>query len=700
MPEPATASLALPPGVIVNPSLPVTATTAGPVQGYRALTGFSSTRTDTPVERIPQSVSILPRSVIDDQKPVGTSEALQNVSGVVPPSPIITPAFDPTLLRGFSADRWVDGLSIQYNPGDTQGTINIERIEVLKGPTGFLYGGGIGNPVGGAVNIVSKLPMPEAFGKVGITIGSHAHVQPFFDINQPITPLVLFRMTGEYTQAKSHIDVIETERYNINPTLTLTDRSNTTLTVQGTLRNWKQPEYQGLPATGTVVGDFRLPRSMFIGPADIPDSHSRYEAVTVTLDHKLDPVWSFNVKGRIARSEFEENVQTIAGADGFIGDRPFFPPSTWGLYNAELFQDQQEATVTAHALAKFDWGPARNKLLFGFDYSRLKDQGFINAALLGFVDLQNPLFPPYFDPGPRIKDQIVVTETSGAFVQLQSSLWERLHITAGLRAASVVTNFTNTDPFFGFKAITDEDKLLPRAGAVLDVLPGILIFAGYSEGMRAQPFLNFVDEPKPELSEQVEGGIKFNFGGMVGGTLSVYEVNRHNVAITDVTDPLFRSIAVGEQRSRGFEAESTWQLSKAFKVLTAYAYTDAEFAKTVPGTLFAAPILAGSRIPGVPEHSGRVWLNYAFQHDWLRGFSVGAGVYAASDKLISTQNPFTSDGFYTIDAKIGYESERFEAALALKNITDEKYFDRYGYFSGRVVPSDGFAAYGTIAVKY
>lgn len=685
-----------PAGVIVDPGQPVIATTAGPVQGYRALSATSGTRSDTPVERVPQSIAVLPRTVIEDQRTNTVGETLRNVAGIAVQSDLWTPAFESTRLRGFLVDRWVDGLSALYNPGDRSGQINIERIEVLKGPSGFLYGGGIGNPVGGAINIVSKLPTDTPSALAGITFGSHKHFQPFFDINQPITPNVLFRITGEYTYAESHIDVIETQRYNINPTITFTDRHWTTLTVQGTVKNWRQPEYQGLPATGTVTGGFRLPRDMFLGPANIPDSYSQYHGLTVTFDHKLNPVWSFNVKGRLAQSKFEENVQAIVGGDGFGADVPFIPPSVWGLYNAELYQEQQEGTLTGHALAKFNLGPTQNKFMIGGDYSRVRDEGFINSAFAGFVDLLNPIWFPYTDPGPRIKDQIVINTTSGIFTQLQTTIWDRLHFTAGVRAANVKIDYSDTT--FGIGALTDTTRVLPRVGAVVDVLPGISLFAGYSEGMRGQPFLSFAGTPEPELSDQVEGGIKFNFGGRLAGTLSVYEVNRTNVATTDPFT--LQSIANGEQRARGFEADATWQISPALRLLASYAYTDAEYAKDVPATLFAPGIAAGTRIPGVAEHSGRVWLNYEFQEQLLKGFSIGGGIYMASDALISTSNPFTTDGYFTIDAKVAYKAERFEAAVAVKNLTGEKYFEPYGYFNGRVVPSDAVTAYGTLIVRY
>lgn len=681
--------LDLPPGT--------TLTTAGPVNGYRALSAGSATKSGTPIRQTPQSIAVVPRSVIDDQKPVTAGEVLRNVSGVVINNPLSTPAFDSTRVRGFLSDQWVDGLTTYYSPGDREGTINLERIEVLKGPSGMLYGGGVGTPVGGAVNFVSKLPEDRAFGKFGITFGSHEHVQPFFDVNQPIMPGVLFRITGEYTHAESFVDVIETERYNINPTLTLTNRTDTTLTLQAKLTSWRQPEYQGLPSTGTISGGFRIPRDTFIGPADIEDSHSRYKGATLTFDHKFDSVWSVNVKGRIARSEFEENVQSIVGGDGFGADEPFFPPSTWGLANAELYQEQDERTITGYAKAKFGWGPTSNTLLIGADYSRLKDQGFLNFATIpgGFFDPLFPQpFPPYIDPGPGVNDLFVTTTTAGGFVQMQSSLWERVHLVGGVRLANIELAYTAP----GTQAVTDETKALPRIGAVVDITPAISLFASYSEGMRGQPFLTFAGTPQPELSDQIEGGIKFEFNNQLSGTLAVFEVNRQNVATTDPAT--FLSLTNGEQRARGFEADVVWQPAPAWKLLASYAYTDAEYTKTVPATLFSPAIPAGNKLRSVPEHAGRVWINYAFQDAALSGLSIGTGVYLASERFVNDTNRFKTESFYSVDAKIAYETSRYEAALTVKNLTDQRYFEPYNYFAARVAPSDGITVYGTLAYKY
>ncbi len=190
----------------------------------------------TPLNELPQSVVVIPRKVIDDQGSVTQSEAIQNVSGVVPLTPLSFGQLGPK-VRGFAAERFVDGLPNYYDGGARDLTANVERIEVLKGPASILYQGGA-NPIGGVVNVISRLPTPNRFATFGVTLGSNRYVSPFFDINQPLTKdgSVLFRFTGQYEGTRDFIDVLNRRSYALNPSLTFTNNAGTSLTVQGTCR--------------------------------------------------------------------------------------------------------------------------------------------------------------------------------------------------------------------------------------------------------------------------------------------------------------------------------------------------------------------------------------------------------------------------------------------------------------------------------
>lgn len=666
---------------------------------YQVRNSLSATKTDTPIKEIPQSVQVVSGPLMADQQNITVSESLQNVSGVITRNILYAPVIEGTIIRGFASEQLLDGFTQYYNPGDRESTVNINRVEVLKGSNAVLYSGGSGSPVGGVVNVVSKLPHHKASGEIGMRIGSYDFYQPYADFNQPLTNNLLFRLNGEFTDSGSHVDVVETRRYNINPTLMLTDNDRTTLTLQGKVSRWQQPDYQGLPATGTVAGKFRVDRKSFIGPTDMPNSFSNTDAVWGTLDHSLNGVWSFNVKARYSESEFDQKVQSLFGADGFQADQPAISPSTWALVNAELFQHQHELSFMGNAVAKFNVGHTKNTVLFGADHSELNDKGFIDGDLgpagfgIGSVNLGSPIFPfGYSKPGLGINNQLINNKTYGGYVQLQSTVYERFHLLSSLRLGNVSLDFKNT--VSGVNEQTDELKLLPRIGGVFDLTDEISLFAAYSEGMRGQPFLNFVGAPRAALSKHLETGLKFDIAQQLSGQLAIYQIDRSNVGVTDTSDAQLRSIAAGQQRSQGLELDMLWQPIDAVSILGNYAHTQAKFTDSRAG------VPDGNSLGQVPENSGRVWANYRFQQTELKGVSMGAGVYLQSGAFLANNNHFKSDGYHSFDAAITYETRRFKLATTVKNLTDSEFFQAYDYFDGRVAPAAGPSVYVSGSIRY
>lgn len=749
-PSPATAlgsynpALDLPKNFAIPPG--TTLTTAGPVYGYQALSAMSSTKTATPIEQIPQSIQVVPKSLLKDQSATTVGEALQNVSNVqgLDQRNLALDSINIGVhkVRGFAAEQWLDGLMVVNNAGDLSAFANIERIEVLKGPSAILYGGGVGAPIGGAVNFVSKLPTDKASAEAGVKFGSHDFVQPYFDINQPLSPNVLFRITAEYTSSKDYVDILDSDRYSINPTLTLTNKTDTSLTIQGRASKVMQQTYQGLPAFGTIAGNFRIDPHLFIGPSDIERGFSQVKSMTVSLDHKFDDYWSGNIKARWSKSSSDQRAQVLSNAD-FTGATPQFPPSTWLLANSEFYLEQEEKTVTANLQAKFNFAETRNVFLIGGDYSRVHNSGYFTADYLGnagclfFADCTaspNPFFPflgpanfvpplvsvnllapsfstPYRTPtlagqtidttsqaafflGPlgqflQFSDMKDAYTTQGGYAQVQSTIYDRVHLLAGVRLANIkvehIEAMVRPDP-----TITDTTKALPRAGIVVDVLPWLSPYASYSEGMKAVSSLSLKESPKPEETVQKEAGVKLHFNNQLSGTIAVFEIERNNIPVTSnlvVT-------TLSDQISRGYEADLVWQPNFNWQFLASYGHTDVTYAKA-KGT-----IRAGAKVPGVPEDSGRVWVNYRFDQPILIGISVGAGIYLASGAYVDDQNLYKTAGYHTIDARIGYDTKDFSAAFNVKNLSGEEYFVPYTYLGGQVAPGDTRTYYGTLAYRF
>ena len=144
--------------------------------GYRVEDATTATRTDTPVRDIPQSISVIPRQVLEDQGGTRLGDALRNVPGATNFGESSRSLFDTFIIRGFSTPNTLrnglrEGNSFSFNQSLGSETANIDRIEVLRGPASVLYGRG---GLGGTVNIVTEQPLSEPFYEVEGTVGSYA----------------------------------------------------------------------------------------------------------------------------------------------------------------------------------------------------------------------------------------------------------------------------------------------------------------------------------------------------------------------------------------------------------------------------------------------------------------------------------------------------------------------------------------------
>lgn len=722
---------------------PVQQTTAGPVRGYQALTS-RATRFETPLKELPMSVQVIPRKVIDDQQAISQSEVLRNVSGVQPLNPLFPGGIGPN-IRGMRAERYIDGLPNYYDFGVRDLLANVERVEVLKGPASILFQGGA-SPVGGVVNVVSKLPTPERFAEVGVRAGGYQYGSPWIDINQPLndSKTVLFRLTGQYETTHSNIESLHRRSYVINPTLKITNNEGTSLIVQGFLSRREQLDYPGLPAVGTIDRSFfTVKPTAFLSTTMMPKTGTSSSGVTLRFDHQFNETFSTFTNARFSSSSIFEPSQIPLGntpiySDPFGLGLPYGGPSQFYAANTILSQQTKEVSVTSNVMAKFDYGPTRNKLLIGGDFNRVWDQGFMagaNAtppdpsikAILDFlglgafasfyptlIDYRFPIFPPFLFPTPGQDGYAIfsrinnVYQNAGATAQLQSTIFERLHILAAGRLAFIDINseeaaFTPPNRFN-----SSETKFLPRVGAVFDVTDWLSVFGSYSQGLRPVTFFNGAGgaAPKPEGSEQWEAGIKLDGPYGLSGTLAYFDLKRTNVPITPVGSLTQRQS--GEWHSSGVEADLIWQPIENFSVLASYAHIDARISKD------ENPRLLNARLNLAPRDSGRLWGNYSFDNvlfngaDALKGWSVGAGLYSASSTVIEIGQPqplallgrsWSTSGYITFDASLAYKHENFTFAINAKNLSDRRYFVQYPYLSGRVAPGEGRTFFATVSVR-
>lgn len=666
------------------------------VAGQRLRREQVGIKTDTDLKLVPQSITVIDQETLVAQQLRHISDALRLAGAAQGNVRLLTPSADNTRIRGFAAEQLLDGFSQYYNPGDRESVVNVASIAVLKGSNGLLYSGGAGTPVGGVIALESLMPEDTAEYQLGVRLGSHALVQGIMDTSQPLTEHWSARINAEYTQSDWQVDPLALKRFNINPTLAYRDADNT-LVIRAKFSRWQQQDYQGLPATGTIIGEDKVDPTLFIGPTDLPESESEFNGVTVHWQRAIGE-WQWTLAGRVAEASFSQYTQTLLGkgldfgadipwvSDPDLAEQLGYGRLPYVLYNAAMHQEQSELSVQSYASRQWQSGQNKHTLLVGLDASRYDDEGFLAAApvlttnsfgskAIAIVDLLNPEFLPFVMPTNQGADQEVVNQISGVYAQWQYDVG-RWHWLAGLRVGQVSIDYTSPDR----NDHTKETKFLPRFGVTFDVNSTVSAFVSYSSGVRGQPFAQFSRAPLPEESAQVEVGLKAESSSWTAN-IAAYKIDRENVAVPD-PDGFLGSVAEGKQASTGVDAEATWFVQSDLQLQLNYAYTKA----TIEDNRFSYA-QKGDRLAGVPTHSGRAWLQYQWQV-WNADLRAGFGAIAQSSARVSQRNDIDIPGFWRVDASIVAQWQHHEAALAVQNLLNHDYFMSLGYFGSRVAPAD------------
>ncbi len=647
-----------------------------------------ATRTDTPVTEIPQSIQVLNRTLMDEQDTHTLADVLVNVSGALPTKQEEV-LFIPPILRGFPAEVYVDGLPIfggNQQAFDPASVVGVERIEVLKGPTSTMYGGGLGSPLGGLINIVSERPDDKLHGFVALRGGSFSTWNPYADVNVPLASGTAARVTAEYQRNDSWIDLVQGERWSVKPSVSFQIDPDTDLLLQGQVNRRSQLEYSGLPAPQALAG--QLDRNAFPGaPVGQPRTRIDNQMGTVEFRHAFDDSLRLTVSGRYYDSRVPENGTYVYPA--------LYPPdpatpTTHQILPLNMLTTTKEGTFDANLLAKIDALGGRHELLTGVDYdnTRFTSGMAFYGVSVGGIDLASPDYDLAF--GSQMPLNLTQTdryETIAAYVQDQAT-YGRLHLTGSVR-------FTRLE-FREKEQETDQsfNHVSPRVGATFDLVPAVALYAGYATTFRAPFGFIGLDTPKPEKSENIEGGLKLAPTRLgLSGTIAVFQQTHDNVA-TPILNNVFYSQQSGRQRARGVESDLIWEPLPAFSLIANYAYTDAKVTddNSIP---------VGDRLARVPLNTGRIAARYRQLSGVARGLSFGAGVTAFSARQLTLPNTVSVPGYAALDAQAAYDFDRFTVEVAGVNLAGRRTFDAYEYLGFPVVlPNQPRSAYVTLKARF
>ncbi|MEE8522699.1 MAG: TonB-dependent siderophore receptor [Thermoanaerobaculia bacterium] len=638
---------------------------------YLPETVSTATKTSVPLHLLPASVSSLSHSLLRDRNALVLGDALTNVARVNAQSN--AGVHDLFFMRGF--DSLSSSLVLTDGAPDPEATFyqlyNVERVEVVRGPAGFLYGG---NTVAGTVNLVRKRPYGGYEGRLGVLAGSHATTRTTLDLNYGKDDGSLgFRLNGLWLSSDGYRDDKASKVFAVNPVISFVPNDRTSVTFSADFLSSDFKPDSGIPLLFNQIPD--VPReASYQTPFDFSDQNQtrlRLDVVTrvgsrLTLRNKIYfSELDWQSKGTLITAAFPG----FAGVDVFrvrnvLDDRQQF------------FGNQFDAVFTLGS------GSVLHKLVAGVEIARLADDLRLDIGLLPTIDLFDPVeTAPETDfliPGfGTTADARTVVVAPYLMDEIQFS--DRWHLFVGARYDSL--DFK--DDAVGLDK--SDGQLSPFVGVLFAPIESLSIYANYGEAFSAPSTLVAGQDREPEEARQVEVGIKHRTaGGKLRTTLAFYDLEKEKIAIVDATGV---TAQLGDQQSRGVELEISSSVRQGLHWTFSYAYTDAELTRFTEFDPFFLVIVdrSGNQPAYTPEHLANFWISQRFAN----GFGISGGARYVSEQFIDEDNAFEIADYVTLDALLSYERQSWGARVHLRNLTDEEYLGR-GFGSASVLPADGF----------
>ncbi|WP_454762767.1 TonB-dependent siderophore receptor [Cupriavidus campinensis] len=617
-----------------------------------------------------QSITVITRDLLDSQQAQNLSDALQNSAGVVT-NVYGRRGWDDFVIRGQRASEsiFADGLLVDSNNRISQELFGVERVEVLKGPASVLFGA---VQPGGLVNLVSKRPRPELFGELGLTVGNYGFRQFTADVGTPLAPdsKAAFRLNALAMDSGDPTDHVWYRNRWVAPSLTLDFGSRTDFTILASHNQRNYVRQQGLPVNGTLVANRNgvVPNSRFIGEPGATPYDGEQNRIGYALTHRFDSGWTVNQNLRYQTSSLTGTLVT-AGT---------MAVNSQTLNRGAMQQDFSGDSfgVDTNAQRTFAFTGHAHQLTFGMDYRHTKEDRLQKTCRVAALNVYNPVYGAAINcPASYSTNATDTLNALGFYLRDQVRIAQRWIVTGGVRYETARTS--TTDRLAASRTDNDNNAVTGSAAVMYEVTHWARPYVSYATsflpnagtGVNGATF-------QPEKGRQVEAGVKFDTPGKAGLlTLAAFELTRRNVLSSDPVNTGF-SVAVGEQRSRGFEVELTQDLGNGLSVSGAYAYIASEVTEDTTAANVGRPLNA------VPRHSFSVWSQYRFRGA-LAGWYVGAGVRGESAKRGYSFN-YTVPGYAVADLGVGYVANHWRAAFNVKNVFDKAYYA--GGLNNNVLP--------------
>lgn len=658
----------------------------------------------------PQTIQVIPQTVIRDRAATTLRDVLRN-------SPGITfqagegggglPGDQNFSMRGSSARNslFIDG--VRDVGSYTRDSFNLQQVEVIKGPTGTMAGR---SATSGAINQVTKTPHQGDAQDYSLGYGSDDYKRVSSDINLDFGDSMAFRLNAMYHDAEvSNRDVVENKRWGIAPSFALGLGTATRFTASALYVDEDNVPDYGLPwgdytfngvryPTGAYQATPAVDQSIFYGLKNYDYEDIETKSGTLQLEHDF----SDNITARNVLRYLESERSSAITAPR--------PPNRQ-LQRRDM--ETENITNLTDVTIDFSTGAIEHTVVTGLELSRESTEGRNSAN-----STNQPPITDFFNPDPNQRPLGPMpinsgnpseTEIKGIAVYVIDTikLTDQWAITAGLRRDDVDVDYQARN--FTTRAVTESlsrsDEEITYQGAVTfkPIEDGTLYVAygtGFDptvdagttgSGLSSSPTsANNVNLP-PEESSNLEAGVKWELlDRRLALNGAVFRTEKTNLRTRNLNSDPF--ILDGEQRIEGLELSASGMITDAWSVFAGASLLDAEY------KLSRNALDQGQELPLVPEVSANAWTTYVLPF----GLTLGLGVQYIDDMVRSrnaTLGELVVDGATLVDLMASYTvNDKLSLRLNVLNVGDEEYVDRFG--GGHYVPGAGRSAQLTAFISF
>jgi iron complex outermembrane receptor protein len=579
--------------------------------------------------------------------------------------------------------------------------VNLEKLEVIKGPSGTLYGGAL-TSYGGLLNRVTKKPLDAFGGELAVAAGSYGFHRVSADVNIVDTNApadqpkqLAFRLNTAYQYEDSWQNVGSTgftKSLAVAPSLQY--RPNDRLTI-----NLDAEIYQGTNVGKQLIFFYSPSSALGYDRADqLPlDYRQSYQGPGLTQDSRSVNLFG-QVQYRLSPSFTSTTYLTSSHSysDGF-GSYFFLTPAAGSPYNALSISRADQSTQNSRRglyevqqlfNGDFQLGGLRNRVVLGFDFLRQDNNQNFLGGNIDIAPLNVPGAPydyslfnadlinaRYAQSPPAHYLVTTKANTYSVFASDVLNLTEQLSVLAALR----IDRYDNKGGIY-YSPVQGYNQTLvsPKFGIVYQpVKDRVALFANFQNSFNNLGYYLDATEQsllaKPERANQWEAGVKLDAAeGRLSATFSYYDIRVKDRLRTLGYNALFQTLSAQDatQWSRGAEVNLVANPVRGLNIVGGFAYNYSVWVNSTEDVNGLRPNTASS------PYLANAWVSYRQPEGPLRGLGAGfGGNYASDNKIQNTStNVFTLPNYTVLNASIFYDQPKYRISAKVDNLTDKHYW--------------------------